>query len=282
MSRGTRIACWVTLVFLTLFSGALIIAGIFSCWPIYAFWDLIRPGKVEACVNLNAMWYSHAGLSIFTDFVILALPLPVVSNLRLSTAHKTATMVLFGFGSFGVLASVLRLYELYKLSLTIDGTWDAVQSVWSTVEVSVFIICASVTGLKPFYDAKVAPIVSRFLPIFSSVGDSPSVKSPGSPRTPPWLQSMTRRLGRRRPGTGATPRLTTLHLGTMAFTLGFGRTRQDDGESAVGIASINDPVPVFKMKRKNSQHDSISMHTAPESISRGDSGGSQEHTERSI
>lgn len=243
MSRGTRIACWVALVFLTLFSGALLMAGIFACWPIYAFWDVTYPGRVGACVALNPMWYAHSGLSIFTDVVIFVIPLPLVRSLRLSMAEKTATLVLFGFGSFGVLASIIRLHELYELSSAADVTWEAVRSVWSVVEVSVFIICACVTGLKPFFDQKVLPLVMRVMPASTTAG-SLAVKSTGSPRTtPPWMRSMTRRLGRRRPGTG-TPRLSTLRLGTMRFFAT--TTRADDGESAIGIAPP--AAPTFEMR----------------------------------
>lgn len=253
MSRETRIACWVALVFLTLFSGALLMAGIFACWPIYAFWDVTYPGRVGACVALNPMWYAHSGLSIFTDVVIFVIPLPVVRSLGLSTAEKTATLVLFGFGSFGVLASIIRLRELYELSSAADVTWEAVRSVWSVVEVSVFIICACVTGLKPFFDQKVLPLVMRVMPA-SKTAASLTVKSAGSPRaTPPWMRSMTRRLGRRRPGAG-TPRLSTLRLGTMRF---FETTTRDDGESAVGIASPADPT--FEMRGHAKEANDTSM-----------------------
>lgn len=251
MSRGTRIACWVTLVFLTLFSGGLVVAGIFACWPIYAFWDVTYPDRAGACVDLTNVWYAHSGLSISTDFVILAIPLPVTRALRLSAAEKTATLVLFGFGSFGVLASIIRLYEQYELSHTTDFTWDAVRSVWSVVEVAVFIVCACVTGLKPFFDRKFVPLVARVLPASccgaayrakagsrSTTMPKSSVANNNSPpagaATPqPWMRSMTRRvLGRRgRPaGTGMGGFFGGATITTRGADMGC-------GESAVGITA---------------------------------------------
>lgn len=226
-SRPTRIACLVVLVFLSLYSTALLIASIFPCWPIYAFWDIEYQGK-RTCIHLYPMWYTHAGLSISTDLVTLLIPVPVIWRLRLSPAHKVATIMLFGFGSLGIVGSILRVYQMHQLRQSTDATWTSVHSIWATLEIAMFITCASVTGLKPFFDAKVSPAVSRMLP------------TAAGPRTQPsWMRSVTRRLGRQSSGTVAS-RLPTLRLGTAR---GFETLRPSGGEAEAGIARPRLAVP---------------------------------------
>lgn len=227
-SRPTRIACLVVLVFLSLYSTALLIASIIPCWPIYAFWDFGYQGK-RTCIHMYPMWYTHAGLSISTDLVTLLIPVPVIWRLRLSPAHKVATIMLFGFGSLGIVGSILRVYQLHQLRQSTDATWTSVQSLWTTLEIAMFITCASVTGLKPFFDAKVSPAVSRMLPAAEALASAAA-----GPRTQPsWMRSVTRRLGRRSSGTVAS-RLPTLRLGTARG--GFETLRPSGGEAEAGIA----------------------------------------------
>ena len=63
----------------------------------------------------------------------------------------------------GCIASILRLHTLYIATHSKDPTWDKTGTVyWSSIELNVGIICASMTTLRP--------LASRMLPgVFSTI-----------------------------------------------------------------------------------------------------------------
>jgi hypothetical protein len=68
---------------------------VFFCIPVARYWDLTIEGR---CLNRTAVWFSHAGLNIFTDLLVIILPLRELSKLQLPSRQKTALLLLFGLG----------------------------------------------------------------------------------------------------------------------------------------------------------------------------------------
>lgn len=151
----TRQASWVVLLFVILYNFTTIVAAIFTCWPIAAFWDFSIEGA--RCINKSALYFSNAGCSIFSDFAILILPIPALITLHLPRQQKVGIMLIFAIGSFACISSILRLYYLYVTTVAKDITWAYAGGViWSCVEINIFIICACLTGLKPLFGALLA------------------------------------------------------------------------------------------------------------------------------
>ena len=151
----TRLACYVVLFFVLSYSTGTVLAATFMCWPIPGFWNPTIPAR---CINKTALWFSHAAFSIFTDFAILLTPIPVLVSLHLPIRQKVGIILIFAAGSFACITSILRLHYLYIVTASKDVTYDnAGAIIWSAIEVNIFIICASATGLKPLY----VQIVSR-------------------------------------------------------------------------------------------------------------------------
>lgn len=92
---------------------------VFSCHPIPYFWDRDLHGR---CINLNALAYANSGLSIAQDLIIIALPLPTVINLHLSTRRKIDVAFIFALGGFGCIVSMVRLKFLLNFGISIDPT----------------------------------------------------------------------------------------------------------------------------------------------------------------
>lgn len=70
-------------------------------------------------------------------------------------------MAVFGLGAFVCLTSILRLKALYAISVSTDVTWDnGGAAEWSSLEVNIGIICASLPTLRK--------TISRFFPRFLS------------------------------------------------------------------------------------------------------------------
>ncbi|KAK1633205.1 hypothetical protein BDP81DRAFT_326760 [Colletotrichum phormii] len=147
-SRWFYLTTQLFILFLILHAAIFLFLVIFECTPITSTWDLDDPSR--KCMNIAAIGYSGAVFSVIEDIAILALPIPELLRLQLSTKKKLWLSLIFGLGSFGCVTSMVRLKYLVHLSVTSDVTWDNVDVInWSLVEVSCAILCASLPALRP-------------------------------------------------------------------------------------------------------------------------------------
>ncbi|KAE9565854.1 hypothetical protein CGMCC3_g17391 [Colletotrichum fructicola] len=141
-----RIALGIQLVLLlhgTLFT----IPFAAQCVPVQSIWD--RTITDRRCLNLQAVGYSSGGLAIAEDMAILLLPVPYLWRLKVSLRRRLAVIALFSMGSFACITSAVRVKYLVEYSTTFDETWDHVDIVvWSFVEQSVAMLCASLPSLR--------------------------------------------------------------------------------------------------------------------------------------
>lgn len=70
--------------------------AIFQCKPVENFWNKDIEGR---CLNINAMAYVAGGSTISSDFLILVLPIPVVSKLNMGVKKKLGVILMFAVGS---------------------------------------------------------------------------------------------------------------------------------------------------------------------------------------
>ena len=69
---------------------------IFICVPVQKMWYPDLPGK---CVNQVATWIANAASTIFTDLIILIMPIPPIWSLTLAKREKIGVTTAFGLGS---------------------------------------------------------------------------------------------------------------------------------------------------------------------------------------
>lgn len=83
-----------------IFFAAKIVAFIFplllQCNPVSAVWDRSIDGH---CINVTAIGYVGAGISITEDLIILALPLPTLWRLQISKTKRLVVAFMFSIGS---------------------------------------------------------------------------------------------------------------------------------------------------------------------------------------
>ncbi len=124
-----------------------IFGGTFLCTPTARLWN---PQIAGHCMNAQNYWYSVAGIDIGLDFLILVLPLPAITRLRLPRKQKLGLILVFLLGFFVCVISVVRVCTVLVTALNdnyvASGIWAIV---WSAVEANVGIICASLLALKP-------------------------------------------------------------------------------------------------------------------------------------
>ncbi|KAM3521017.1 hypothetical protein MY4038_009205 [Beauveria bassiana] len=146
----TRRLLWATVVFNAASGVAFVVVGIAQCVPISFFWyRYTDPGASGRCIDINAFGWSHAAVSIAVDVWLIAIPLSQLRKLQLHWKKKIAVALMFLLGTFVTIVSILRLQSLIYLARSSNPTWDHwIVAWWSTIEVHVGIICASLPTLR--------------------------------------------------------------------------------------------------------------------------------------
>ncbi|KAM7194241.1 hypothetical protein V8F33_007387 [Rhypophila sp. PSN 637] len=147
-----------------------IFATIFQCWPVQSAWDFSIEHR--QCFQFRDFLYANAAISIVTDFLLVAAPLPYFWSLRLPLRQRLVICVLFGVGFVAFGASVVRIVTLHDVK-GIDITYYLVSPLnWTVIECSLGIICISVPPMRPLL-AKIFPtFISDYLGRYATFGGS--------------------------------------------------------------------------------------------------------------
>lgn len=95
-------------MFVVLSGVTIIFLQIFQCIPVAYNWD--KSISHARCININALTYTHAGMSIFQDLIILVLPMSELATLQLEKKQKVALFLVFQVGALYV--APLLLYTM--------------------------------------------------------------------------------------------------------------------------------------------------------------------------
>ncbi|KAJ5512360.1 hypothetical protein N7463_001912 [Penicillium fimorum] len=131
--------------------------SIFQCTPVRAYWQL-NPTESYHCMDDGAIVFSASVINIFTDFLVTALPMPLIWSLKLPARQRLAVISIFALGVVVNIAGSVRTVYVWKSMVTgYDATWLG----WpvliaAIVEISLGLICSSAPALRP--------LVAAFLP----------------------------------------------------------------------------------------------------------------------
>jgi hypothetical protein len=157
-----QLATKCTIAFITASCTAFIFAIAFQCSPPSSFWDREKHSK---CINQTILTYSGAGASILQHIIILLLPIPCISSLKIGRGKKFSLFVMFSLGTFALATSLVRVRFLSGFGSTKDITWDNSDvEIWSVIELVVAFVCACLPALRP--------LLVRYVPIMFSAGRS--------------------------------------------------------------------------------------------------------------
>ncbi|KAK9413938.1 putative Extracellular membrane protein CFEM domain-containing protein [Seiridium unicorne] len=119
----------------------------FSCRPVALFWN--KDIKHGTCLDVTALAYANSGFAVAQDFLILALPLSMLPNLQIKLGRKLGVAFMVLLGSFGWVASIVRLRALSVFGQSSDPTWDYVPLVsWTAVELAVSVVCGCIPAIR--------------------------------------------------------------------------------------------------------------------------------------
>ncbi|KAK3356363.1 hypothetical protein B0T25DRAFT_536591 [Lasiosphaeria hispida] len=151
------------LVFVMIYKVLIILVCVTACIPLQAFWDF-ELQKHSYCHG-KPIWWAATYLHIITDFLTYMLPMPVIFRVQFPIRQRILLFVLFAFGFFVCLISIIRLYLLKLVDDTNDFTFDNVSIAWwSCVETNGTVSVACFMTMKP--------LLSRWFP--SIVEERPS------------------------------------------------------------------------------------------------------------
>ena len=92
-SRRLRIYTYTIMAFVFAYSFAGFWIQIFACRPQAKIWDLkIKGGH---CVNRNGLSGASSALNIFTDLLMILLPIPMVWSLHLPIGQRISVILMF-------------------------------------------------------------------------------------------------------------------------------------------------------------------------------------------
>ncbi|KAF2277449.1 uncharacterized protein EI97DRAFT_449566 [Westerdykella ornata] len=139
----------VTMVVNAMYGIAFVVTAIFQCSPISYYWHRWDGEHEGTCININALAWANAAVSIALDFWMLAIPLFQVAHLQLAWKKKVGVAMMFCVGTFVTIVSILRLQYLVHFANSTNPTWDQFDVCsWSTIEINVGIMCACMPAIR--------------------------------------------------------------------------------------------------------------------------------------
>ncbi|KAJ9661679.1 hypothetical protein H2198_001855 [Neophaeococcomyces mojaviensis] len=113
-----------------------------SCRPFHKLWQVL-PAPGANCYPQNpAFLIIVLVLNLTTDLCIMAIPTPVIIPLKTSIPRKIGLLLLFGGGTFVMMAAVLRVY--YVLAQGVGQT----SAIWSCREDIIAILVGQATMIR--------------------------------------------------------------------------------------------------------------------------------------
>ncbi|KAK6952055.1 hypothetical protein Daesc_006584 [Daldinia eschscholtzii] len=142
-----KLAKWIRWATLTTF----IIAILFQftlCTPIELAWQ-VKPYPSDKCVFRKENYILYPILSIISDFGIMAIPLPLLWQVKIPVYRKLILGLFFSSGIFIIVATLLR--TVYSLRSLLDLL---VATQWATREYVVTAFVVSAPAIKPLFSRR--------------------------------------------------------------------------------------------------------------------------------
>ncbi|KAL8420944.1 hypothetical protein RB596_001931 [Gaeumannomyces avenae] len=152
-SRPVKWIIHIAAVITALLTVVGIVQTLTQCTPMAFTWDKsIVGGQCVSQTYLVISSYVSSSLSCTVDFVLAALPIPMLRNVQLPRRVKFAVIGILSLGFFTVAAAITKTVALTKWGLLGDYLWDTADiTIWFTAEIAVAIIAGSIPCLKPLF-----------------------------------------------------------------------------------------------------------------------------------
>ncbi|OTA97601.1 hypothetical protein M434DRAFT_391785 [Hypoxylon sp. CO27-5] len=141
LAKWIRVGTLITFLIAMLFQYCL-------CTPIERAWQ-VKPYPGDSCVFRRENYILYPILSIISDLGIMAIPLPLLWQVKIPLSRKLILGFLFSSGIFIIIATLLR--TVYSLRSLLDLL---VATQWATREYLVTAFVVSAPAIKPLFSRR--------------------------------------------------------------------------------------------------------------------------------
>ncbi|KXT12387.1 hypothetical protein AC579_1709 [Pseudocercospora musae] len=144
---------WVVIVFLICFMLACSGTLIWQCVPIDAAWDFSKKATANCFSNntFSAIGLTNSSINCATDFLLAALPIPIIVKLQVNRRTKVTLVLILSLGYVACAAGIVKAVKQAKFFDEADPLWHNAFNVWNQIELCVGILAASLPSLKPLF-----------------------------------------------------------------------------------------------------------------------------------
>ncbi|KAH6847762.1 hypothetical protein B0I37DRAFT_375775 [Chaetomium sp. MPI-CAGE-AT-0009] len=123
---------------------AVIITALAECHPYPQPWQVI-PDPGGQCRQAYAYLVTTTACSALTDLLLVAIPVPVVFQSRVSAGHKALLLLLFSLPLLTVVVALYKVPEILR-----EQGYQATRTMWASVEVLVATFAANTLSIGTF------------------------------------------------------------------------------------------------------------------------------------
>ncbi|KAI0178835.1 hypothetical protein GGR52DRAFT_276391 [Hypoxylon sp. FL1284] len=143
-----RILVFITMGVVAVYGTVFFLLTFFICNPIDLQYELGI--SVGSCLMYYPILTASAALHTATDVWMIGLVLPHILKMHLPTRQKVALAFVLTLGIFVACASLTRMAVAWEFLNPKYAQWDSFSfAIWTTLESSLGLVCASVPMLKP-------------------------------------------------------------------------------------------------------------------------------------
>ncbi|KAI5807329.1 hypothetical protein DFH27DRAFT_650850 [Peziza echinospora] len=139
---------YISMAFIILWMVTFTFLSIFRCHNVARYWQLQTQ---VGCLSEAGVTLSCTYLNLFSDILLVILPISTLWKLRFPTRQKVILIILIGLGGVGCIAGAIRIYYLdiatrksYDVTWYGSPTWQ-----WSSLECIIGILCGCIATLRP-------------------------------------------------------------------------------------------------------------------------------------
>ncbi|PQE28739.1 integral membrane family protein [Rutstroemia sp. NJR-2017a WRK4] len=141
---------WISVGVVSIWTLITFIIGLIQCRPLAAAWNPYIPGTCLPSDVVPNFGYAISAETIFFDWLFALLPIPVLWNIKMNNRLKISIALILSLGVVASIATIIRLKYIVALGELSDGLYSiAPVFLWSSVELGLGIIAASVATLRP-------------------------------------------------------------------------------------------------------------------------------------
>ncbi|KAI1631884.1 hypothetical protein F4809DRAFT_630246 [Biscogniauxia mediterranea] len=125
------------------------------CRPL---WRMFQWGGLENCGDRKPLYLTICIFSIFSDIILLALPMPSIWTLKMSRGTKIRLSLLFASGLFTTAVSITRLAIIVGINYRHDFSFYSVSATYlADLEPHLTILCVSLPMIYSLYAKFIKP-----------------------------------------------------------------------------------------------------------------------------